>query len=83
MFKEEKPTIFLKIAIFKCCSYCYLSDDLIVDTFTINKEFSALSQSGAASETLDNVTLKVNPGHLLAVIGPVGSGKVTLDNLSM
>ncbi|KAK3762198.1 hypothetical protein RRG08_057436 [Elysia crispata] len=34
--------------------------------------------SGAASETLDNVTLKVNPGHLLAVIGPVGSGKTSL-----
>lgn len=26
--------------------------------------------------TLDNVTFRVNPGELLAVVGPVGAGKV-------
>nr|CAD7445770.1 unnamed protein product [Timema bartmani] len=37
----------------------------------------------SAEPTLDNISLTVHPGRLLAVIGPVGSGKMMLKELPL
>lgn len=36
---------------------------------------------GASSEAVSDVSLKLEPGHSLAIVGPTGSGKTTLADL--
>ena len=38
----------------------------------------AWDDDDTATETLSNIDLKVTPGSLVAVVGPVGSGKSSL-----
>ncbi|XP_030756720.1 probable multidrug resistance-associated protein lethal(2)03659 [Sitophilus oryzae] len=42
---------------------------------------SAKWSEDSSDETLHNISLNVNPGQLLAIIGPVGSGKSSLINV--
>lgn len=41
-----------------------------------NGSFSWISAEGPP--TLKNINLKINPGSLIAIVGPVGSGKSSL-----
>lgn len=47
------------------------------------KNVSAKWSEDAQENTLTNVNLEVTPGHLTAVIGPVGAGKVFIHSTSL
>ena len=55
-------------------------DDIKGDLSFENVTFSYSTESGAAT-IIDNLSLKINAGRTLALVGPSGGGKSTLCNL--
>jgi ATP-binding cassette subfamily B protein len=44
-------------------------------------ESVAVLESGARSEVLHDVSFRVEPGHMVALVGPSGAGKTTISSL--
>ncbi len=59
-------------------SFTYPSAD---DVSLASLESVAVLESGLRSEVLHHVSFKVEPGHMVALVGPSGAGKTTISNL--
>ena len=53
------------------------NDGLIINN--LDKVYPLVT--GGTFDTLDNISLTVNPGEFVSIIGPSGSGKSTLFNI--
>ena len=59
-------------------SFTYPSAD---EVSLASLESVAVLESGLRSEVLHHVSFKVEPGHMVALVGPSGAGKTTISNL--